>query len=400
LDLFAGETGALFPVPAADYSGGFSSRPNLTGDWKGYRTKMAEKGVYVFADTLISYQNILEGGIEEKDKTGGSADVDLRMDLEKMGLWKGGFIRLFAESQFGNFINPYTGAMSAVNTDGIFPLADESETTLTSVAYYHYLSDKFCLYTGKLETLDRDTNAVAGGRGKDRFMNQNLVFNPVTSLTVPYSALGGGFYLFVDEDKDMISLSVLDSNGEPNTSGLNDAFEDGAAFMMEFKTNYSATEVASHQLLGFTYGTKDYPEVDYIFGESGRGKDAWCVYYNYDQLFWDEKEYPGQKFGYFLRLGYGDEDTNPIEWFYSFGLCAQGVLESRRNDTCGIGYFYSAISDQYPWYLYDDEQGCEIYYNIEATPWLHITPDLQMVIPADIYADTMIAGGVRIKIDI
>jgi porin len=397
---FAGETNILFPVIVTDYSGGLGSRSKLTGDWNGLRTKMAEKGIYVFADSMISYQNILEGGIQEEDETGGSADLDLRMDFEKMGLWKGGFIRLFAESQFGDFINSHTGAMTAANTDGLFPIPDENETTLTSVAYYHYLSNNFCLFTGKLDTFDRDANAFAGGRGKTRFMNQNLVFNPVTIRTVPYSTLGGGLFLIIDEDQDVLSLTVLDPNGEPNTSGFNDAFDGGATFMMEFKTNYSAVEAISHQLLGFTYGTKDYPEINNVLGDPSGSQDAWCVYYNYDQLFWDEKDYPGQKFGYFLRLGYGDEDTNPVEWFYSFGLCAEGVLESRRNDTCGIGYFYSAVSDRYPWYLYDDEQGCEIYYNIEATPWLHITPDLQMIIPSDIYADTLIAGGVRVKIDI
>jgi porin len=396
----AGESGIPFPVTTPDYTGGLASRSNLTGDLNGLRTSMAEKGIYVFADTTAAYQDILEGGIREKDETGGSADVDLRMDVEKMGLWKGGFIRLFAESRFGDFINSHTGAMTAANTDGLFPVPDENETTLTSAAYYHYLSDNFCLFTGKLETLDRDYNAVAGGRGKTQFMHQNLVFNPVTIRTVPYSALGGGLFLFISEDQDVLSLTVLDPNGEPNTSGFNDAFDDGATFMMEFKTNFSAAEAASHQLLGFTYGTKDYPEVNNVLGDNSGAQDAWCVYFNYDQLFWDEKEYPGQKFGYFLRLGYGDEDTNPIEWFYSFGLCAEGVLESRRNDTCGIGYFYSAVSDRYPWYLYEDEQGCEIYYNIEATPWLHITPDLQMVIPSDTYADTSIIGGVRVKIDI
>jgi porin len=411
LTLFAGDNGILFPVAKQDYSGGFMSRSNLTGDWGGLRTSMADKGIYVSADTMVSYQDILDGGIKSQDETGGSADLDVRMDVSKMGLWKGGYIRLFAETQYGDFINPYTGAMTAVNTDGLFPLPGEHETTLSSAAYYHYLSKNFCLYTGKLETLDRDYNAVAGGRGKTQFLNQNLVFNPVTIRTVPYSALGGGLFFVTDEDKDFLSLTALDPNGEPNVSGFNDAFGSGVTFMTEYRTNFFSEEASSHQLIGFTYGTKNYklldktpllmlPGIDTGIIDQENGKDAWCVYYNYSQFFWDEKEYPGQKFGYFLRLGYGDEDTNPIEWFYSFGLCVHGVVESRRNDTCGIGYYYIGVSDRFPWYLFDDEQGCELYYNIEATPWLHITPDLQMVIPGYVNADTSIAGGVRVKIDI
>jgi hypothetical protein len=55
---------------------------------------LTKKGICVFADTTVGYQDMLDGSIQEKDETVGSADMDLRMDLEKMGLWRGGFIRL------------------------------------------------------------------------------------------------------------------------------------------------------------------------------------------------------------------------------------------------------------------------------------------------------------------
>ena len=40
----------------------------------------------------------------------------------------------------------------------------------------------------------------------------------------------------------------------------------------------------------------------------------------------------------------------------------------------------------------DDGQGIEIYYNWQATPWLNITPDLQVLVPARENVDTACSG--------
>jgi len=49
------------------------------------------------------------------------------------------------------------------------------------------------------------------------------------------------------------------------------------------------------------------------------------------------------------------------------------------------------------------EQGVECYYNIEITPWLHISPDLQFVVDPggglDSH-DVAIVGGVRVQMNL
>jgi porin len=46
-----------------------------------------------------------------------------------------------------------------------------------------------------------------------------------------------------------------------------------------------------------------------------------------------------------------------------------------------------------------DGQGVELFYNIEVTPWYHITPDLQIIDPARETVDTAWVVGVRAKVD-
>ena len=57
----------------------------------------------------------------------------------------------------------------------------------------------------------------------------------------------------------------------------------------------------------------------------------------------------------------------------------------------------------------DHEQGAELFYNVAITPWLHLTPDLQIIDSARNKApiisanrkpiDTAVVAGLRVKID-
>jgi len=54
-----------------------------------------------------------------------------------------------------------------------------------------------------------------------------------------------------------------------------------------------------------------------------------------------------------------------------------GVIPYRDNDTFGVGYYRIETTDGLPEVLdrvMGNGQGFEMFYNIELTPWLHITP--------------------------
>ncbi len=72
-------------------------------------------------DVLQTYQGVVDGERNEDDAYGGSADFVVNADFGKLGLWPGGFLKLFGEVQFGNSINADTGAVLAASTDALFP---------------------------------------------------------------------------------------------------------------------------------------------------------------------------------------------------------------------------------------------------------------------------------------
>jgi porin len=133
-----------------------------------------------------------------------------------------------------------------------------------------------------------------------------------------------------------------------------------------------------------------------------KNDDSWSFYYNFHQYIFTEEEDPTQGFGLFGRFGLADDETSPIEQFYSIGIGGKGIIDSRDNDTFGVGYYHVELSDKLPSVLlsrFGDSDGFELFYNFEVSPWLHITPDLQVVSPSDKSVDTAYIAGVRIKVD-
>jgi porin len=119
-----------------------------------------------------------------------------------------------------------------------------------------------------------------------------------------------------------------------------------------------------------------------------RVNTTWTVYYNFDQYLYKPDESKDQGFGLFGRFGASKGDPITAQYFYSIGVGAKGPFQSRPLDQCGLGYYYSSINNptlQLPFTTREflrDEWGFEAYYNIALTPWLLVTPDVQVIGPA------------------
>jgi porin len=307
--------------------------------------------------------------------------------------------------------------------DMLFPFPDESKTTVSAVSMTQFLSEWCAVIFGKLDTIDGDTNEFASKRGRDQFMNLNFVLNPISLMTAPYSGLGAGLIFLLPEERGTLSLVAIDADGQPDSSGFDDVFDGGTAYSAEFRLAVEVFGLPGHHLVAAGYSTKAMTLLDqdlrlllleYLQTGQATPKQtdgAWCVYYNFDQYLLVEEDDPTQGFGVFGRFGFADRDTNPIGRFYSLGLGGKGILPGRDRDTFGIGYYYLEGNDRVidslgavvvggkrPLAL-DDAQGLEIFYNFEITPWLHLTPDFQIIKPSIKAHDTAYVLGFRLRID-
>ncbi len=378
-------------------------RSSLPGDWFGNRTSLAASGITFQGDVTQYYQGVTTGGLARNFRYGGHSDYVLNMDLNKLGAWQGLFLKLRGESQFGEFINRDTGAILAANNQGLIPTPGEQQTALTNFLFTQFLSERTAVFMGKLDTLDGDMNAFAQGRGKNQFMNAALVINPIAFRTVPYSTYGAGFML-VEGGEPIFSVMVIDPVDHA-TEGPTNLFAEGATLTSELRLPTSWFGLPGHQLIGGTWSSREVPDLSRLLVPPGTppltASDSWSVYWNFDQYLFVDPGDPSRGWGVFGRAGVADDDTNPLSWFLSCGVGGNSPLSGRPADTFGIGWFYAPLSDELPGVLTSDHgQGVELYYSVAATPWLHITPDVQIIDPARLSVDTSLVLGIRVRMDL
>ncbi|MCA9177775.1 MAG: carbohydrate porin [Planctomycetales bacterium] len=389
--------------PLPNYEGDFFARPTLTGDWFGWRGPLAAEGIVFQSDVTQYYQGVANGGLRQDFQYGGHADYVLNLDLSKLGAWQGLFLKLRGESQFGDFINRDTGALLAANNEGLLPLPGEQATALTNFLFTQFLSESFGVFGGKFDTLDGDMNAFAHGRGKTQFMNTAFVVNPLAFRTTPYSTYGAGLVMLEDFEPvfSFMIFDPVDHAGE----GPVDLFAEGVTLAAEVRRPVSLLGLPGHQLLGGTWSNRDVANLGRLLVPPGTPiptvNSSWSLYWNFDQHLVVDPRDPTRGWGVFGRAGVADDRSNPLPYFLSFGFGGSSPLAGRAADTFGAGYYYAPLSDQLPGLLLDDHgQGVELFYNYAATPWLHISPDLQILEPARRTANTSLLFGIRAKLDL
>ncbi len=381
--------------PSADpYSGDFFSRSTMTGDWGGARNDLAAKGLTFDANLTQIEQGVVSGGKNGAWEYGGRGDLTFHLDTQKLGLWPGGFLTVELEGNWADSVNGKTGALVPVNTSQIFPLPTGNNVALPAWNFAQFLSRYAGVAFGKLQTVSgADMNEFAHGKGDTQFFNLSFNFNPVV-LAVPYSTLGAGAIVLptADVNQALLTATVISATGEASTAGFDDL--DGPIVAGEGRVRTDFFGLTGHQLVGALYSWKRYTSLDQRLGfviENRRLKaktGTWAVYYNFDQYLYQPDKGKDQGFGLFGRFGASEGDPVPVQYFYSIGVGAKGPIECRPFDQAGIGYYYSSINNpvlQLPFTTREflrDEWGFEVYYNIALTPWLLLTPDVQVIGPA------------------
>ncbi len=415
------EPGKFFsPFPVKDYTGGgtWLTWANATGDWGGLRNQLAKDGITFEVDTLQIFQGNTHGGADTTNawRYSGSAEYTFRLDTGRAGLWPGGRITVRGRTRFGHGVGGKVG--SPVNYDALLPISgDECKTVLSEFYIEQGLSPKLILIAGKLDGARfADRNEFASDE-KTQFLHVGFRANPVVLPHAPYTNLAAAL-IYLPIDWLSIGTFVWDTNGSASKTGFDTAFHqpEGMSLAQEWGVKVKPFGLKGEQKFGWVYSTKNFTVLDQgrssfrltpegvVFTPEKR-PDDWVLYYNFHQYLYTEPDDPEQGVGIFGRFGWSTAESNPFEEFYSIGVGGKGIIPGRDNDRFGIGYFHLNFSDDFPRIVkralggLDASDGIELFYNIEITPWLHITPDLQIICNpgANDNNDTAIVAGVRVR---
>ncbi len=395
-------------IPLSPQLGDIWTRSRLTGDWAGSRSELAETGLTFFGDITQYYQGVTTGGLTRQFEYGGRADYLIDVDSQKMGLWEGGHFDFRGETRLGEDCNGIDGSVAPSNFAMALPFPRQNVTALTGIQYTQDLSENVSVFFGKLNLLDGTPAAYARGMRLNYFWNAAMQSNLSRSYLIP-STLGAGFTVR-DEVEPVFNFYLLDTHYTPTTSGFPTLFTNGVVAYGEYRQRTNWFDLPGHSSVAFLYSSATRTALDsnpYALLEailSGTPlptrNSSWTAIYRFDQvLFADEKD-PKRNWTLNSDLGLTDGDPNPIRWFANLSLVGNSPIRSRENDTVGIGYYHLGVSRMpiLTIHGFGAENGVEVFYNAAVTPWFHITPDLQILDPAQRNNATAVLFGIRARL--
>ena len=365
------------------------TRPLLGGDCWGLRPELKTHGVAGWLELTQFGSGLVRGEGAKGWQWGGKLDGYLTLDGAQAGLWNGLYIKVHGEQNYGHDLEGAGGALVPNNIGLALPGLGDGDIGLEITQKF---SDTMAVKFGKLNMVDAaKATPIRGGGGGDSFMNTALAV-PITGLMPPEIF---GAFLNVSAKPVTYTLGVYDPIDAGHRSIFDQPFGEGVSF---FGSATLATTLCDLQ--GF-YGVKAMYSTMHGFDlrsipdlllppESGdvMSQEAHPYYFgvSFQQYFFQDAKNPQCGWGFFGDFGFSDGNPTPQQWAGSFGVGGMGLLPGRSADRWGLAVFRNALSSHLiqglePLFALRDEQGIEAFYNIAITPWLHITPDLQVVQP-------------------
>lgn len=398
----------------------------VTGDAFDRLFSTKESGI-TFGGRVTQFGFGLAGGIDqpvppplgEGDvfRYTGRSEYDAVFDLEKFGGLPHGRLLVRAEQWYGEYGN--VSLRAGTFTPTVFPALlpprpnDPGVPYITNFLFTQPLSPNWVVFGGKKDVLGSfDQDIFAGGDGTDQFVNQALIANPSFLLGMPYSFFTAG--VVSPRDWGGMAVFVMDpKNRTADFMQFGDLFNEGIIIGGEIKFRTMFFGLPGQQHVGGVWKHQEQLDLRFAFAPpqpayqpptNGPATlwDSYTLYYGFDQYFVRYTENPDRGWGLFGRASIADGNPNPIRYFLSTGLGGFSPLGRMRGDTFGMGWFFVGASDQFgpvPTTLFGprDGQGVEWFYNVQATPWLNITADMQWIRPGlgAISTDNAFVYGVR-----
>jgi porin len=349
---------------AADSNDSIWTRNKLSGDWGGLRSDLGERGIDFEFRFNQYYQDVTSGGARENGEYGGKLDYIVNVNGEKLGLWRGLFLNLHAEYQYGDTILADAGALAFNNTSMLYPTPGDTATEVTGWSITQGLYQKgdtaVALTAGKIHVVDLLNQAWPFlEMGKNGFMNYNVNV-PVAPLAryIQLSHLGTAL-IVLHKMQIKAALAVLDTHNSSDNTGFPKLGDNGLSILGVYRFFFDVKDMPGRLTFLVSTSTGEYttfedtvyhipvkfgPRRTLIFNVPGLEEEPernpWTAMAYYDQVVW-QADAKGERNVRFVAAG-SVADNNPsfAKWQYSGQLVATGLFDSRPRDKIGIGGYY------------------------------------------------------------
>jgi porin len=406
----------------AETAESFWTRKELGGDWGGARTALGDLGISLDVRVSQYYQEVAAGGADTGGQYGGVANYVMNVDGEKIGLWKGLYLNVHATTRWGRDVLKRTGVWSLPNTELMYPQPGKysgfGDTKLTGYYALQLFADgKAAALAGKVHLVDIYSilmpNTMDGGA--KGFMNFSASAPALPFLRyLTLSMWGAGAWTLNEDQMPMVGVLALGSEDVSTTNRkTHSSFDDGVSLIGFARATHTWDEKPGWMLLGVGTSTKRYKSLDGVDWvvvpneglEDTQKKKPWEVWVDLSQNLWQDGPEAKRKVRLFSAVAYGDDNPSFFDFATFVSVEGFGLIPGRPNDRMGVSGWHTNVSSNYRRLsstLGDpqrDTWGVELYYNYEITPWLHVTPDVQIVQGSNRRDDPAVILGLRTVLD-
>lgn len=382
----------------------------LTGDWRGWRTELAECGVVVEGRYVSILMDNTHGGLDAGFFGGGPLGLTTTFDMEKLANLPGG--RLFFDWEFNHWLNRRfppdnqfdpTGSYVGVNTN----LIGADDAQLNQVAQLCYeqslAQDRYWLAFGKMDANVPFSNVQAAGPFQNSIAGYTPTLNPffptyhnestavVTRVGNP-DCIATKFGWF---DGTTAAFDPATGKSGPATGprGPSTFFDNGGNWFL-----ISQTDLAwkANDTLPGSIGAAAWLQTGLTAtaGANTAGvRDVPGCYLQWQQIVWSpsiEIAADGGGLAFFGQSGWSDPNKNPVHWSLMTGVSATGVFPARPADAVGLMAAHSDFTDNPGIYQSERRNGqpgtsggsetsIESFYIWQLTSWSYTQPGVMWV---------------------
>lgn len=366
----------------------------LTGDWGGVRTDLAQEGIKTHFDLTSQFGGVVSGGKEQGHDYAQQLTAGLDFDLGKLIGLQGGALHFYVNDRSGrNISSDFVG--SKFSNFGIYG-AGENFRLINASYEQNLFHDRLNIMVGYYPLGDEfaNTPALCGLTANAFCAHAQFFPNASGWLDAPTASWGGRVKLNLTPSL-YIETGAFESNpllAKHNNYGWHLGLQGatGTEIPLEIgKTVFlGPNRLVGHYKIGGYYDSSEVADVLYHNIER-RGR--YGGYILADQDIYNLDTTGKRNVTLFAQAMKGDKRTAQIDEWFTLAVVVKGPFASRPNDRVSVGWAkanvnpraldgaYENLSKDHidDTTLYPAEQLVEVSYNIAVLPSIYLTPDVQ-----------------------
>ena len=405
---------------AGDWIADLATQPALTDVRDGPRARLQSIGVQPDLWVTQICQGLLAGSPPRVFACGGKIDAFLRLDSDKLGLWRGFHVFSQFEQYTGLTINNSTGTLLPVSAIQAFVQQRYYHNTLTLYVRQE-VTEHLSISAGKVNMMTLAARTpILGGGGWETFLNRAFAI-PKTGIGItapgtladrvivaPTYTLGALVDLktrFGD-----LTFAVADPRNAEDPRVIRNPFERGVALTAGYTLPLKLADLQGYHSLRAAYSNARGFDLDDFSGLRARlsngqsitKKGYWFASYALQQYLMQSESDPAVGWGLFANVSISDGNPNPVKWSLLAGVAGNNLFTGRERDKWGVGYYHYGLSQllidglQLANIQRRSEGGIECFYNIALTPWLQLSADVQVIDPWKVEKTRETIGAIRL----